>query len=450
MRLLVLATLLSLASPALADDSAAKPNIVFILADDLGWGDLACYGHKAIKTPNLDALAKRGMRFTHAYSAGSVCSPSRSAILTGRTPYRNGVFTWIPEGTEFHLKTSEISLPTLLKRLGYLTCHVGKWHLNGIFNSPKQPQPNDHGYDWWLATQNNAAPSHKNPNNFARNGKAVGKMEGYSADLVAAEAVDWLKNRRDKAKPFLLSVWFHEPHLPIESDPELQALYPEQAKIDPNLAQHHANVTQMDRAVGRVLQTLKDLKLDENTIIVFTSDNGPEGDGSKGRTRGSTGGLRGRKRSLYQGGIRVPAIMVWPGKTKPGSESDEPVVGSDWFVTLGNAAGAELPKDRPLDGADISPIFAGKSIGRKTPMYWRYHGAPGPMKMSIREGDWYLLSDLEHKNFELYNLRTDPKETNNLYEKEPQRSETMRRRLIELNREIEKEGPQWWKGYKKG
>jgi arylsulfatase A len=422
------------------------PNIVIVLADDLGWGDLGCYGHPVIKTPNLDNFAKQGMRFTQCYSASSVCSPSRSAILTGRTPYRNGVFTWIPEGSNVHLRTSEITIVSLLRQLGYATCHVGKWHLNGLFNSPKQPQPGDHGYDWWLATQNNAAPSHKNPNNFARNGKTVGAMEGFSAPLVADEAVRWLTKERDQGKPFFLAMWTHEPHLPIESDPQFQKLYPDLVKADPDVAQHHANVTQLDAAFGKLMKTLDDLKLTDNTIVIFTSDNGPEGNGLKGRTRGSTGGLRGRKRSLYQGGIRVPGIMRWPSKIKANTESNEPIIGSDIFPSLCAITGIPLPRDRVIDGASFLPVFENKTIDRKIPMYWRYHDA-GDLKVAIREGDWNLLANLNFTQFELYNLKDDPRQTRDLHGQEKDRFESLKKTLIQLNTEIEKEGPDWWKGY---
>lgn len=227
----------------------------------------------------------------------------------------------IAEGAEVHLRTSEVTLPEILKEIGYATCHVGKWHLNGKFNSPDQPQPGDHGYDHWMATQNNAAPSHMNPKNFVRNGKPVGELQGFSAPLVADEAIDWLSSKRDKSKPFLLSVWAHEPHLPIESDPQFMKLY---ADLSPDFQQHHGNVTQLDSAVGKLLSALDDQKLAENTIVVFTADNGPEGDGTKGRTRGSPGDLRGRKRSMYEGGICVPGIVRWPGKIKPGTTIETP------------------------------------------------------------------------------------------------------------------------------
>jgi len=430
-----------------ADAQAKKPNIVVFLADDLGYGDLGCYGNTVIKTPNLDDFAKTALKFTHGYSASSVCSPSRSAILTGRTPYRNGVFTWIPEGSEVHLRTSEITLANLLRMLGYSTCHVGKWHLNGLFNSPKQPQPGDHGYEWWLATQNNAGPSHMNPKNFVRNGKALGEIKGVSSEIIVNEAIGWLQKERDKTKPFLLSVWFHEPHLPIETAEKFQDLYPDIKAKDPDRAQHHGNVSQMDYAVGKLLRALEAMKLTGDTIIVFTSDNGPEGNGIKGRTRGSTGGLRGRKRSLYQGGIRVPFMIAWPGKVPPGKTNDTPVVGSDLFPTLVNAAGGKIPLDRVIDGVNLAPLFAGKEIERKTPLYFRYHGAVEPFKISLRQGDYTLLATANLAKFEMYNLKDDPKETKNLVETEPKVFERMRATLERLNAEIEKEGPSWWKGY---
>ncbi|MEX0585547.1 MAG: sulfatase-like hydrolase/transferase, partial [Pirellulales bacterium] len=364
---LALAPLLSLATSASAADP--PPNIVIFLADDLGHGDLGCYGHPVIQTPHLDAFAKQAVRFTQCYSASAVCSPSRSAILTGRTPYRNGVFTWIPEGREIHLRASEIALPKLLKARGYATCHVGKWHLNGHFNQPTQPQPNDHGYDWWLATQNNAAPSHEHPTNFVRNGQPIGRVEGYSAPLIVDEAAAWLKQQRDPAKPFLLSVWTHEPHYPIKSAFEFKAKYPD--LTDDVQREHHANVTQLDQAFGKLMRTLDELKLVENTVVFFTSDNGPEGDGIKTPGRGSTGGLRGRKRSVYEGGIRVPGIVRWPGRTQPGTTSDVPVIGSDIFVTAVGLAGATLPADRVLDGGNLLAAIQGRPVERARPLYWR-------------------------------------------------------------------------------
>ena len=425
-----------------------KPNIVIFLADDLGYGDLGCYGHPVIQTPNLDAFAKQGTRFTQFYAASAVCSPSRSAILTGRTPYRNGVFTWIPDGREIHLRTSEIALPKLLKESGYETCHVGKWHLNGHFNKPTQPQPDDHGYDWWLATQNNAAPSHENPVNFVRNGQPVGKLEGYSAPLIVDEATTWLRQHRDKSKPFLLSVWTHEPHYPIKASPEFKAKYP--GLTDDVQREHHANVTQLDHAFGKLMQTLDELKLADNTVVIFTSDNGPEGDGIKSPGRGSTGGLRARKRAVYEGGIRVPGIVRWPGETKPGTTSDVPVIGSDIFVTAVGIAGAKLPNDRVLDGGHFLSAIKGGNVERSRPLYWRCPIAPGPLKIAMRIGDWKILADPKLSQFELYNLKTDPQEKTELGAAEPAKLADMKNALIKLNTEIEAEGPDWVKSSDQG
>ncbi len=441
----ILAAALLLFIPIVTHAADASPNIVIFLADDLGYGDLGCYGHQIIQTPNLDAFAKQGTRFTQCYAACAVCSPSRSAILTGRTPYRNGVFTWIPEGREIHLRASEIALPKLLKERGYATCHVGKWHLNGHFNKPTQPQPNDHGYDWWLGTQNNAAPSHENPSNFVRNGQPVGRLEGYSAPLIVDEATTWLKQNRDKSKPFLLSVWTHEPHYPIKSSPEFKAKYPD--LTDDVLREHHANVTQLDHAFGKLMRALDELKLADNTVVFFTSDNGPEGDGIKSPGRGSTGGLRGRKRAVYEGGIRVPGIVRWPGKTKPGTTSDVPVIGTDIFVTAVGIAEAKLPTDRILDGGNMLAAIEGRAVERARPLYWRCVIAPGPLKTAMRIGDWKILADEQLTRFELYNLQNDPQEKTNLRATQPAKFEEMKTALVKLNTEIEAEGPDWWKNY---
>ena len=423
---------------------AAQPNLILFLADDLGYGDLACFGHPVIKTPNLDAFAKQGVRLTHCYAASAVCSPSRSALLTGRTPHRNGVFTWIAEAAPVHLRTSEITLPKLLKGAGYATCHSGKWHLNGLFNNPAQPQPGDHGYDWWMATQNNAGPSHQNPSNFVRNGQPVGRLEGYSAPLVVSEAVTWLKEKRDPAKPFFLAVWTHEPHYPIKSDPKFKALYPDLA--DDVQREHHANVTQMDHAFGQLMKALDEQKLADSTFVFFTSDNGPEGNGTTTPGRGSSGGLRGRKRDMHEGGIRVPGLARWPGKIPAGSVSEVPVIGSDVFPTMLGIAGVKPPAGRVLDGVDVLPALTGKAtkLERPQPLYWRLHMAPNA-KIAMRVDDWKILANAELTEFELYNLKTDAAEANDLKEKEPQRFAALREQLVKHNAAVDAEGPDWWK-----
>jgi putative heme-binding domain-containing protein len=419
-----------------APAGSARLNVVLFLADDLGYGELGCYGNAAAVTPNLDRFAAEGLRLTDCHSASSVCSPSRSSLLTGRTPYRNGVFTWIPENSPIHLRTSEITLPTLLRQAGYDTCHVGKWHLNGKFNSPEQPQPDAHGYGWWLATQNNAAPSHAFPTNFVRNGEAIGKVDDYSAPFIAGEAVTWLKEKRDAAKPFFLAVWTHEPHYPIASAERYQELHGTIA--DPQERTYRANVTQLDDAFGTVMKALDDLGVADDTLVFFTSDNGPEGAGNKGPGRGLAGKLRGRKRSMYEGGHRVPGIVRWPGKIEPGTTSDLPVIGSDFFPTVLAATGLEPPAGVTLDGANLLPALAGGPIERPVPLYWRWDG-----KVAWREGDWKIVVDEKLAKPELYDLSVDVAETTDLAAREPERLSVMMRRLAAYQAEIEAEGPTW-------
>lgn len=419
-----------------------KPNIVIFLVDDMGYGDLACYGNKIIQSPNLDKFSREGMRFTQGYAACAVCSPSRAAIQTGRTPYRNGVYNWIPEGQEMHLRQSEITIATLLKGAGYATCHSGKWHLNGKFNSPEQPQPNDHGYDWWFATQNNAHPSHRDPDNFVRNGKPVGNLTGYSGQIVVNEAIDFLQHHRDPKKPFLLNVCTHETHQPIEADPKYQALYP---KVDESHRQFYGDATQMDAAFGTLMKALEETGEADNTIVFITADNGPEGDGETKRNCGSTGGLRGRKRWLYEGGIREQFMVRWPGHIKPGSTCDQPVIGSDIFTTICEVAGVKPPADRVIDGASIVPAFHDQPIERKVPLFWHYT-APGGMHIALRDGDWKLLASEAMDKFELYNLKDDVQETTDLAAKEPERIRQMHQTMAGLVAEMAVGAPVWEKG----
>jgi len=423
---------------------AESPNIILFLADDLGWGDLGCQGHPVIQTPHLDAFARQGVRLTQCYSASAVCSPSRSALLTGRTPHRNGVFTWIAEGAPVHLRPSEVTLPRLLREAGYATCHTGKWHLNGLFNDPRQPQPGEHGYDWWFATQNNADPSHANPRNFVRNGEAVGPLEGDSAHLVVGEAVRWLKTEWRRDRPFFLAVWTHEPHYPIQSAPRFRAMYPD--VTDEVQREHHANVSQLDDAFGELLRGLEELRLTDNTCVVFTSDNGPEGDGIKSPGRGSTGGLRGRKRDLHEGGIRVPGLVRWPGQIAPGTVQQAPVIGSDLFATLLAVAGVAAPTDRVLDGVNVLPQWRGtvERVERPQPLYWRLEMAPNA-RVALREGDWKILANADRTRWELYHLGEDPRETTELSAREPERLAELKRRLLEHTAAVEEEGPDWWR-----
>lgn len=420
-----------------AQEEFERPNIVVFLVDDMGWGDSATYGHPLIQTPNLDKLASQGVKFTQCYSACGVCSPSRAAILTGRTPYRNGVWRHLSGNHETYLRTSEITYPKLLKNAGYETCHVGKWHLNSKphFNNPDFPQPGDHGYDYWLYTHNNASPSHKNPDNFFRNGEPVGEIESYSAQFVAAEAERWLTEIRDPEKPFALSVWLHEPHSPIASDPKFMALYD-----DHENAKYMGNITQLDAALGQVMDALGEVDAADDTLLIFTSDNGPVANFG-----GTTGGLRGGKRSGYEGGIRVPGVARWPGHIEPGTISDVPVIGSDIFVTALEIAGVPIPDDRTIDGVSMIPAFAGKPVEREIPMFWRTHVSQAGDRVAMRIGDWKIVSNDTLTKFQLFEVQKDWKEENDLASDMPEKTEEMKKQLLKLWSEIEAEGPkEWW------
>ena len=435
-----LVLLLSIAWTAAAhseEPKSSRPNFVIFVADDMGWGDSATYGNELIQTPNMDKLASQGVKFTQCYSACGVCSPSRSAILTGRTPYRNGVWRHLSGNHEAHLRTSEITFPELLKEVGYETCHVGKWHLlsKQQFNNPEYPDPGDHGYDYWMYTQNNAIPSHKNPDNFVRNEEPVGELEGYSAQLVAGEAAHWLKDIHDPKKPFAMTVWVHEPHSPIATDPRFSDLY----KGHEN-SKYMGNITQMDNALGMVMDALDAQGVSENTLVFFTSDNGPVP-----AYGGVTGGLRGNKRSDHEGGIRVPGLACWPGHIDSGTTSDVPVVGTDIFATVLDIVGIPLPTDRTIDSVSMLPAFAGKPVEREIPLFWRTHVSSPSDRVAMRIGDWKIVGNETLTQFQLFEIQKDWKEENNLAAKLPEKTEEMKKILLKLWADIEEEGPnEWW------
>ncbi|MFM8494737.1 MAG: sulfatase-like hydrolase/transferase [Planctomycetia bacterium] len=393
--------------PSVAAES--RPNFIVVLCDDLGYGDLACFGHPVIETPHLDRMARDGIRLTNCYSAAPVCSPSRVGLLTGRIPARAGVFDWIPEANQagahrqsrslVHLRRDEVTLPALLKQAGYATCLSGKWHCNAHFNSPEQPQPHDAGFDHWFATQNNAAPSHANPVNFVRNGEPAGPLEGYSCQLVVDEVIGWLDRRAEAnaREPFFAYVAFHEPHEPVASPPDLVARYRPKAKNDEQ-AHYFANVANLDAAVGRLLATLDRLGLDDNTLVFFSSDNGPETldryPDAK-RSYGSPGPLRGMKLWTTEAGSRVAGILRWPGHVPAGVVSDQPVSSLDLLPTFCALAGVMPPAGRQFDGCDIRPLFTSQPIARTTPLMWIYFNALNDQRVALRWGDWKLLARLD-------------------------------------------------------
>jgi len=448
------------ATAATSERPKPPPNVLLVVADDLGYGDLGCYGDRTLRTPHLDRLAAEGLRLTSYYAPAANCSPSRTGLLTGRIPTRAGVTDWIPELSPMHVKRTEVTIATLLRRAGYATCLVGKWHLNGGLDRADQPQPSDHGFESWFATQNIALPNHRNPTNFFRNGQAVGPLHGYSADIVASEAIRWLAEKRDQTKPFFLDVAFHEPHEPIATAKQYVDLYP---ATEPSYAAHHGNITQFDAAFGRMMRALDEQGLRGSTLVFFTSDNGPAV--TPMHPHGSAGPLREKKGHLYEGGIRVPGLLRWPGHTRPGSVSDEPVSGVDFLPTLCAIADIALPKDRKIDGTSIIPLLEGRPVERSAPLFWHFYAASSAPKVAMRAGDWKLLGHLDQPGpkkrnhitaqdqrtlktaelttFELYNLRDDVGERHDVATRYPERVAAMAAQMRKLYHEVRDECPVW-------
>jgi len=348
--------------------AADRPNVVILLADDLGSKDIGCYGGP-VKTPVLDKLAEQGVRFTDFYSGAPVCSPARAALITGRQHMRTGVYTVIQDHMhDMHLLKREVTIAEHLKANGYQTVHIGKWHLGTPFRGRTKPWIDEHGFDYWFATDLNAAPSHRDPVNFWRNRKPVGKVEGYACQIVVDEAISWLNQKRDDGQPFFLNVWFHEPHAPLAAPPELVAEYGE--SHDP-AAIYSATIDNTDRAIGRLVARLKSIGQFENTIIVYTSDHGsyrPERNGQ----------LKGNKGSLFEGGIRTPGIFHWPNGIKGGRVEKQPGGAIDLLPTICGLIDIDVPKNVKLDGADLSPAlrigsrqnFPSSAVERTTPLAW--------------------------------------------------------------------------------
>ena len=417
---------------------AEPPNVLLIYVDDLGYGDLGSYGHPVIQTPNIDALAQEGMTFTNYYAPSALCSPSRAAVLTGRAPYRTGIKSWIPENTGIFLRDEEITLAEVLKDEGYATALIGKWHLNSDLGSEEEPQPTDQGFDYFYGHNAYQIPTNRNPANIYRDRELLPPQEGYTAQLYVDEAIGWLE-RRDDRSPFFLFLSMAEPHTPIENPPEYNERYagftngpvvpipsglPEipVEKLTPRgPGEYYANITYMDAQLGRLLQWLDQRNLADNTIVVFTSDNGPVTadwlNWWETNAYGSTGGYRGRKHYLYEGGIKVPAVIRYPAIVEAGSTSDELVIGTDLFVTLAHLGGGAIPGDRPIDGIDVRPVLSGGSLPRRT-VFWALDSV-SDLEFVVRRGDWKLFIDREGNAQELYDLSVDPLEFFDVSAKEP-------------------------------
>ena len=419
--------------------TAERPNILVVLCDDLGYGDLACFGSTAIRTPNLDRLAADGLKLTACYSGSPVCSPSRAALMTGRNPNRLGIRDWIPGNSGIYLKAEETTVAERLRDAGYRTGHFGKWHLNSRMDR-SEPSPGDHGFDYWFSTQNNAVPTHQNPVNFVRRGKRVGPLRGHSTTLIAEEAMSWV--RRSPHAPWAAFVWFHAPHEQIATPEEFSRPYAGQG--DSTKADYYGSVSLVDHEVGRLRRFLSDIGEERNTLVFFTSDNGPETlrrYPTGNRSHGSPGPFRGMKLHVTEAGYRVPGILCWPGRTKPGSVSDEPVCGTDLLPTVCDAVG--VPPRRPgspavpLDGVSILPVLEGKPVPRRKPLYWQYdHAISQPWTLALRDGRWKLLGNAARDRFALYDLRADPSETYDLAREQPAVLARLKAMMIRQQREV--------------
>lgn len=429
-----------------------KPNIIILMADDMGYIDAECYGGP-IRTPNINKLAIEGMRFTDFYSAAPNCSPARTGLLTGRTPSRVGVYDYLAPNAPMHLPKSEITIAEMLKENGYETCHVGKWHLSTWSKEGMiAPKPDEQGFDYWFAVDNNAIPSHLNPVNFERNGKKVGPLQGYSCELVVNEAISWLCKEHIEGNPFFLNVWFNEPHAKIASPPELINEYKQHGKD----AEYLANVANMDKSIGTLLQYLDEKGLTKNSFILFASDNGPY-------RQASTGEFRGKKSFLYEGGIRVPGIISWPAHIKENIVTNTPAGFVDMLPTIAEITGSNLPGDRTLDGTNILPILNGESFERDRSLYWYFYKRY-PIS-ALRKDDYIILGNPKERysltshpfdsgdqvyfkntkleEFQVYNLRDDPSQQNDLYLDNPDKFESLKMEIIKHQEEIIKEGPIW-------
>ncbi len=413
-------------NPATAQTPAAarKPNIIFILADDLGYGDLGCYGQQKIKTPNLDKMAAQGMRFKQVYAGSTVCAPSRCALMTGK----NTGHCRIRGNLDVPLEAKEITIATLLKSLGYATGLVGKW---GLGEPGTTGVPNRQGFDYFFGFLNQNHAHNYYPDYLWRNETKVPlpnvvvkgvatKRVVYATDLFTKEALEFIE--KNKAQPFFLYLAYTAPHannqagkqgMEVPSDePYSKETWPQAQK------NHAAMITRMDRDIGKLFDKLRELGIDEETIVFFASDNGPHQEGGGDPYYFSSSGvLRGFKRSLHEGGIRIPMIVRWPGKVPPGSESD--LVWAFWDVlpTVAELTGARTPAG--LDGLSVAPTILGKGTQKQHDfLYWEFH--EGGFKQGVRMGDWKAVREKLGTPLELYDLKKDISEKTNIAKDNPE------------------------------
>ena len=354
----ILVTASAFAALAVATSAAKRPNFILAMADDQGWGEMGYQGHKVLKTPNFDDMAKSGLRFDRFYAAAPVCSPTRASCLTGRPPNRVGVFKW-----GYPMRTGEITIAEALKTADYTTAHFGKWHLGSV-RADSAACPGANGFDEWASAPN----FYENNPLFSHNGKVI-EVKGESSLATMEIALRWIRKVAKEEKPFLAVIWFGNPHGPHVGVDEFLKPYAKQSKAMQNF---YAEITGMDAAMGELRKALRELEIQKDTLLWYTSDNG-------GLKPNSMGGLSGKKGNLLEGGIRVPAILEWPARIPKPRATSVPCNTSDFYPTLLELAEADLPKNQPpLDGISLVPLIDGKTKVRKNARLPDEAAAPGP------------------------------------------------------------------------
>ena len=407
----------------------APPNIILAMADDQGWGDTSYNGHRILSTPHLDAMAKAGLRFDRFYSGAPVCSPTRGSALTGRHPFRYGIFfanadTGADSPSKYALPSREQTLPELLKPLGYTSGHFGKWHL-GDFTGTQRSAPTDNGFDEFFSTTRKV--STVNPEAYWTQNGRVGQahLEGDDSRILMDAAVSFIERAAQRRQPFLAVIWFHAPHEPVVATERHRAPFTQYPGKPEN---YYGAVASLDEQMGRLRETLRYLKIERNTMLWYASDNGPEGDRQSTASPGSAGPFRGRKRSLFEGGIRVPALLEWPARFPSPKVIRAAASTSDYLPTILSALNQPLPKE--LDGINLLPILDGKQSLRRSPLAFEtINDTRGSQKLCWIEDRWKLLSNLDGSEDMLFDLDADPAESNNLAARQPRIVSALRAKL---------------------
>lgn len=404
-----------------AAQSARRPNVLVILVDDLGYGDLGSYGARDLRTPNIDALVASGVRFDNFYANSPVCSPTRAALMTGRYPDAVGVPGVIrthADNSWGKLSSQAVLLPQVLRQAGYRTALIGKWHLG--LEAPDTP--NERGFDYFhgfLGDMMDDYYTHRRHDiNYMRRNRETITPSGHATDLFSNWAVDFLNTQRTARAPFFLYLAYNAPHVPLQPPPEqLAAVKQREPNIGAQRARLVALIEHMDAGIGRVLAALGANNQANDTLIVFTSDNG-------GQTNvgGRVGSFRGSKQDLYEGGLRVPFAAAWPNRIAPNSRSEQVALTMDLFPTVAEAAGVTVKHQ--IDGASLLPLWRGENSPiRERDLFWmrREGGAPyfGQDYYAVRRGPWKLLHNTPFAPLQLYNLESDPGEQKNLVEENP-------------------------------